>query len=149
MKSLWVIALTSVAAMWGGAVVDIILALAQTRGTYSALAIIATVILGGVVGGLNRKMPNYMGRPHLSSLRRHLKAPYGAAVLALVLMLGIAILLTMRTPLDPWHAWALYAAGALNFGLLIVCASVSVELRRQFREACAWEDRVNQACPGE
>jgi hypothetical protein len=141
--SLWAIALISVAAMFGAAVLEAILTLVQARGTYSALAIFATGILGGVAGGLKHRMPNYGGRPLFSDLMKHLKAPLTTAALALMLAACVAVLLQRTPASDEWQTWALNAAGALNLGIVILCVFVSVKLVREYRRACAWEDLVH------
>ncbi len=117
--------------------------IAQSRSTYLALAVAVSCILGGVVGGLKRRLPNYGGRPPMASLLQHMQASLATLVLAALLGAGIGLLLKSTPVLSPGSLWALKAALGLNVVTVLACAIIAGRMMRDYRQKCAWEDAVH------
>lgn len=116
--------------------------LVQTNGFRHVVAVATTCILSGIAGNLSRQLPNYYGRPPLTSLLQHLKAPAGAAILALLLGVGIALLLRATPVMSALSHWALNAAIGLNLGVIAMSIWTAGRLVSQYRAMCKGEDRI-------
>lgn len=116
--------------------------LAHANGFHHVLAVTATCILGGVAGSLNRRLPNYLGRPPLESLIRHLKTPVLTAFLSLLLGACIAFLLRTTLLMSDLSSWVLNASIGLNLGVIAVSIWTVGSLVSQYREMCKWEDSI-------
>lgn len=116
--------------------------LAQDGRTYLVLAILASCVLGGIYGGLKRRLPNYAGDPPLSSLLQHLRGPVLTMVLALLLFAAELQLQDIATEAGTFATWALRASLGLTGAIVGACLVLVVSLIRQYRALYAWQEII-------
>lgn len=140
-----VIAFVSFMGTQGVSIVNAFQALALSSGFHQVLIVVGTCALGGVVAGLNNRLPNYASRPPASALTGATLPTALAALAGLALMAAAGIRLTAVGELSPLSFWALVATLALNSAAVVTCICYAYSLARQYREACAWEDAIHPA----
>lgn len=118
------------------------LKLVQAHGFHHAVAVLTTCVLAGIVGNLNRQLPNYAGRPPFDSLLRLLKPSAAVALLALLLGLSIALMLRNTLVLTELSRLALNASIGLNLGVIAFSIGAGWRIVSQYRKVCAWEDSI-------
>lgn len=137
------IAAVCVVGLLGDFVLKFTVELLQTAGFYQFTAVAATCILGGVVTGIKRRLPNYGSRPPLTSLVQHLKAPGVTGVIALALIACLVALMMAAPELTRFRVLALNASIGLNLGVFGWCSWLCLSLTSQYRAKCMWEDLVH------
>lgn len=118
------------------------LKLATSAGFHHLLIVLGTGALGGVMAGLNRRLPNYASRPPLSALMSSTR-PIAMAALAGVTLIAVALACMTVVDYSTLSFWSLSATLALNSGAVVACLCYALSMVRQYRAECAWEDAVH------
>lgn len=101
---------------------------------WAGAAILGTVALGGYVASLTKTMPNYIGRPSPSDLRRALKAPATALILALAVAGCVAPVHLSAS--NEALRWMFIAVVVVNAGFTVMAILAGCSLVRDYQRLC-------------